>query len=144
MRLNSNQPLQGTGIGAEVSQRRVSGSMGDASEAKKALKVKAGMVTRIAKELDAYEQEQAREEAKLQQMREEDSVDASDIKHQQSVTEESCMMMPDTRRRLQKALDDLQALVDEHSSDERVSDCEEMANAREVLNANLQATSSSE
>lgn len=104
----------------------------DVEEARKALRIKAGVVSRLGKELEAYRQEEARDKAKLEQLQQ-DGSDSADVKHQQSVAEESAMMVPDTRRRLSSALTELQQLVHDYSADDYLSNSQELSNAREAL-----------
>mmetsp|Transcript_5762 Transcript_5762/g.6619 ORF Transcript_5762/g.6619 Transcript_5762/m.6619 type:complete len:108 (-) Transcript_5762:605-928(-) len=99
----------------------------------KHLKIKTGVLARIFKELGKYEEELVKEEAKTSKMREEGK-DPHDIKHQEQVQEEAAMMVPDCKRRLEAALQDLTSYVDENKDDEEIAGSEELEKAQELLN----------
>ncbi|KAL4422088.1 hypothetical protein ABPG77_001556 [Micractinium sp. CCAP 211/92] len=99
---------------------------------KKALKVKAGVVKRLAKEMAMYEQEVAAEQAKVQRLKD-SGADPHDIKYAENILAESSAMLPDTRQRLEEALQELQGLVEEFSSS--LADSEELAQAEEQVAA---------
>lgn len=65
---------------------------------------------RLVKEVAAYEQEAAAQEAKVTGMRTEGK-DPYDIKKQEEVLQESYMMIPDSKARLATAVEDLKAFV---------------------------------
>ncbi|PSC69684.1 Tubulin-folding cofactor A [Micractinium conductrix] len=81
---------------------------------RKSLKVRTGMVRRLAKELSMYEQEVATEQAKVAGLKER-GADKHDIKYAENILAESTAMLPDTRQRLEEALQELQGLVEEFS-----------------------------
>lgn len=64
----------------------------------------------LTKEAAAYEKEAVAQEAKIATMREAGR-DIYDIKKQEEVLQESYMMIPDSKGRLQAALEDLQAFL---------------------------------
>lgn len=99
---------------------------------KKALKVKAGVVKRLAKEMAMYEQEVAAEQAKVQRLKD-SGADPHDIKYAENILAESSAMLPDTRQRLEEALTDLQGLVEEFGS--TLAGSEELAQAEEQVAA---------
>ncbi len=101
---------------------------------KRQIKIKVGALKRLRRELALYMEEQEKEQAKVQKLRD-DGADPHDIKYavsgrfviscknlwaalpftaaaaQENILNESAAMVPDTRRRLEAALRELQALV---------------------------------
>ena len=67
-------------------------------------------IDRLVKEVAAYEQEAAAQEAKVAGMKAEGK-DPYDIKKQEEVLQESYMMIPDSKARLAAAVEDLKAFV---------------------------------
>ncbi|OAY67418.1 Tubulin-folding cofactor A [Ananas comosus] len=89
------------------------------------LKIKTSTCKRILKELHSYEKEVEREAAKTAEMKEK-SADPYDLKQQENVLAESRMMVPDCRRRLEAALADLKAILEEvKESNQQVVEIEE-------------------
>ena len=72
----------------------------------KKLKVQIGVVKRMMKEVASYEKEVVDNEAKVQKMRD-DGKDSYDIKKQEEVLQESYMMIPDSRARLETSMENL-------------------------------------
>jgi len=87
--------------------------MADQIDAKKVreLKIKSGVVKRLAKEKGMYEKETQDNLTKLEKMK---SVDPDDynIKKQQEILEESRSMIPDCTRHLVTAWDELRKLME--------------------------------
>uniref|UniRef100_A0A1I8JQC3 Tubulin-specific chaperone A n=1 Tax=Macrostomum lignano TaxID=282301 RepID=A0A1I8JQC3_9PLAT len=79
----------------------------------KKLKVQTGVVKRISKEKASYEKEADQLAKKVQDM-EASKADEYVIKKQKECLEESRQMVPDTRNRLSKALEELRSLVAEY------------------------------
>ncbi|XP_022655036.1 tubulin-specific chaperone A-like [Varroa jacobsoni] len=75
------------------------------------IKIKSGIVKRLSKEVVAYEKESVREEERLAKMKQEGQED-SRIKLQEKVIQESRMMIPDCRKRLHAAWDELKVILD--------------------------------
>ena len=98
-------------------------------EGRRALKIKCGAVSRLRKEIGLYEEEAAREAAKVEAMRAADAC-PHDVKQQEAVQAESAMMIPDCRVRLESALGDLQAALAEWGDAEGVAGSEELTAAR--------------
>jgi tubulin-specific chaperone A len=65
---------------------------------------------RLVKEMESYEKEAKAQEAKIQKMRE-DGMDFYDIRKQEEVLQESYMMIPDSKSRLQRGIEDLKAFM---------------------------------
>lgn len=72
----------------------------------KQCRIKTGVVVRTRKELDRYKEEMDSQRAKIEAMRAEGR-DEFDVRQQQQVFNETERVIPDTIRRLQKAVDDL-------------------------------------
>eukprot|EP00128_Syssomonas_multiformis_P007744 Colp12_sorted_trinity150504_noHs@9069 len=94
----------------------------------KQLKIKTGVVKRIAKEEQMYEKEVAQQEARIEKMKTEGK-DEYDIKKQIEVLNESKQMIPDCKRRLEAAVAELKALLEDAS----VKETKELEEAMTVL-----------
>jgi len=84
----------------------------DSKEVIKKLRIKSGSVKRTKKEYENYLKEEVEQREKIAKMRE-DERDASDIKQQTAVLNDTLTVIPDARERLGKFSDDLQAFMDE-------------------------------
>lgn len=89
--------------------------------AQKQLKIKTGVCKRLVKEVAHYEKELGENQEKMAQMQAEGR-DPYDIKAQERLVEESLLMIPDSKRRLEAAMDDLRALVEEHKDVEELAE----------------------
>ncbi|CAM9606575.1 unnamed protein product [Chrysoparadoxa australica] len=96
------------------------------------LKIKTGVCRRMLKEVSCYEEEAATNEAKVQKMKDE-GMDSHDIAKQEEVLQESLMMIPDSTNRLEKALEDLRAFVEENRSDSGLTKSAHYAEAMSIL-----------
>jgi tubulin-specific chaperone A len=76
----------------------------------KKLQVQISVVKRMQKEVASYEKEVVQNEAKIAKMRE-DGRDEYDIKKQEEVLQESYMMIPDSKSRLESAIEALEACI---------------------------------
>ncbi len=76
-------------------------------------KIKLGACKRLSKEVSSYEEEARTNEAKVQKMKSENQ-DEHDIRKQEEVLAESCMMIPDSKRRCDEALMGLQLFINEN------------------------------
>ncbi|CAI8605002.1 unnamed protein product [Vicia faba] len=76
----------------------------------RSLKIKTSTCKRLVKELDSYEKEVLRESAKTADMKDK-GADPYDIKQQENVLAESRMMVPDSRKRLEAALEELKGTL---------------------------------
>jgi len=76
----------------------------------KQCRIKTSVVARLEKELVRYQEEVIKQSAKVEAMRTGDA-DEHDVKKQTEVLGEAEMMVPDTMRRLQKAVEDLQEFM---------------------------------
>lgn len=95
----------------------------------KALRIKTGIVRRLAKEKVMYEKEVEEQRVRIQKYKDQGK-DEHDIRKQEEVLQESVMMVPDCQRRLVKAYDELKLLVETESA---LSESEEYIAATKVL-----------
>ena len=75
------------------------------------LKIKTGVVKRLAKEKVVYEQEADQQRVRIEKFKQEGK-DEYDIRKQEEVLQESLMMVPDCQRKLVKAIEELKSIVD--------------------------------
>ncbi|XP_048383692.1 tubulin-specific chaperone A [Stegostoma tigrinum] len=93
------------------------------------IKIKTGVVKRLAKEKLMYEKEAKQQEEKVEKMK----VDGNDqymVKKQMEVLQESRMMIPDCQRRLATAHNDLVQLLE---SEKELEDTEEYKEAQATI-----------
>ncbi|GCC20471.1 tubulin-specific chaperone A [Chiloscyllium punctatum] len=93
------------------------------------IKIKIGVVKRLAKEKLMYEKEVKQQEEKVEKMK----VDGNDqymVKKQMEVLQESRMMIPDCQRRLETAHSDLAQLLE---SEKELEDTEEYKEAQATI-----------
>lgn len=95
----------------------------------KTFKIKTGVVKRLTKEKVVYEREVDEQKEKIEKLKE-DGKDEYDIRKQEEVLQECLMMIPECKRRLAKAVDDLQKIVD---SEAELKETEEFASAVNAL-----------
>ncbi|XP_024894158.1 tubulin-specific chaperone A [Temnothorax curvispinosus] len=93
------------------------------------LKIKTGVVKRLAKEKITYEKEAAQQRERVQKLKEQDK-DNYDIKKQEEVLQESLMMVPDCQRRLVKAFEELKKILD---TEQDLKEVEGYVEAEKVL-----------
>ncbi|XP_053195383.1 tubulin-specific chaperone A [Scomber japonicus] len=95
------------------------------------IKIKTGIVKRLAKEETAYINEAKQQEQKIERLKSE-AEDDYVIKKQMEVLQESRMMIPDCRRRLTIAHADLVQLLE---TEEDLAEAEEYKEARNILDS---------
>ncbi|EGI63120.1 TBCA protein, partial [Acromyrmex charruanus] len=93
------------------------------------LKIKTGVVKRLAKEKVTYEKEAAQQRERIQKLKEQDK-DGYDIKKQEEVLQESLMMVPDCQRRLVKAFEELKKILE---TEQDLKEVEDYIEAEKVL-----------
>lgn len=93
------------------------------------LKIKTGVVKRLAKEKVTYEKEAAQQRERVQQLKEQDK-DGYDIKKQEEVLQESLMMVPDCQRRLVKAFEELKNILE---TEQDLKEAEDYIEAEKIL-----------
>ncbi|XP_043831478.1 tubulin-specific chaperone A [Dromiciops gliroides] len=95
------------------------------------IKIKTGVVKRLAKEKMMYEKEAKQQEEKVEKMKAEDGENYA-IKKQTEILQESRMMIPDCQRRLEAARSDLLQLLE---NEKDLEESEEFKEARSVLDS---------
>ncbi|KAM8961168.1 tubulin-specific chaperone A [Pelodytes ibericus] len=95
------------------------------------IKIKTGVVKRLAKEKVMYEKEAKQQEEKVEKMKS-DGGDEYVIKKQIEVLQESRMMIPDCHRRLEAAHTDLTQLLE---NEEDLGETQEYKEARLMLDS---------
>nr|KAF6491195.1 tubulin folding cofactor A [Molossus molossus] len=95
------------------------------------IKIKTGVVKRLAKEKMMYEKEAKQQEEKIEKMKAEDGENYA-IKKQAEILQESRMMIPDCQRRLEAAYTDLLQILE---SEKELEEAEEYKEARLVLDS---------
>ncbi|ESP01244.1 hypothetical protein LOTGIDRAFT_212782 [Lottia gigantea] len=93
------------------------------------IKIKTGVVKRIAKEKTMYEKEAKQIEEKIEKMKT-DGKDEHDVKKQMEVLQESKAMVPDALKRLRNAIDDLTNVLD---NEKDLEESEEYKTAQTAL-----------
>ncbi|KAJ3411083.1 hypothetical protein HDV05_002753 [Chytridiales sp. JEL 0842] len=97
------------------------------------LKIQTGVVKRLSKELAAYEKEQTAQQARIDKLKAANE-DMHTIRKQMEVLDETVQMLPDCRRRLTDAHQELQKLVANLlATNQEVSESEDMVAAQTVL-----------
>mmetsp|Transcript_17775 Transcript_17775/g.41670 ORF Transcript_17775/g.41670 Transcript_17775/m.41670 type:complete len:158 (-) Transcript_17775:443-916(-) len=101
----------------------------------KQLKVKASVCVRMSKEVAYYQKEAGENETRVQGMKDEGK-DIYDIKKAEEVLQESYMMIPDSKNRFQKSLEDLLDHVREFATDAALVGTDDLAKAQTILSEN--------
>ncbi|ORX78943.1 tubulin-specific chaperone A-like protein [Basidiobolus meristosporus CBS 931.73] len=96
------------------------------------LEIKTGVVKRIYKEGLYYIKEKDQQQAKIDKMVE-NGEDEYDIKKQREVLDETLRMIPDGKKRLAAAYQELQTLVLQNAEEPSVNATKEFKNASELL-----------
>jgi len=111
-----------------------SATMSDSKTLRNQLRIKAGVVTRLAKENGLYVKEAEDNQRKLDLILERGpEAEDYEIKNAKRLVDESNRMIIDVRTRLEKAADDLRDLVASTQGEEGVGESEEWANADKAL-----------
>lgn len=93
------------------------------------IKIKTGVVKRIAKEKTTYEREAEQQKIRIQKLKDQGK-DEYDIRKQEEVLNESLMMVPDCQRRLVVAYDELNNILE---SELDLKETEEYLAARKIM-----------
>lgn len=93
------------------------------------MKIKTGVVKRLAKEKLSYEKETIQQEERIEKMKA-DGKDEYDIRKQEEVLDECKVMIPDSLKRLNVAHEELTKLLEK---EEDLKDSEEYKAAQTVL-----------
>ncbi|CAO1623846.1 unnamed protein product [Parajaminaea phylloscopi] len=103
-----------------------------ATATKRQLTIKTGVVKRLTKEEQTYIQEAKDQEKRVKEYEAGDK-DEWDVKQQHKVLQDCLQMIPDCRKRLEVAVEDLVNLVE--GLDEELASTSEAAGARTALEA---------
>lgn len=93
------------------------------------IKIKTGVVKRLAKEKTVYEREAEQQKNRIQKLKNEGK-DEYEIRKQEEVLTESLMMVPDCQRRLAVAYEELNKILE---SEQDLKESEDYLNAAKVL-----------
>lgn len=93
------------------------------------IKIKTGVVKRLAKEKVMYEKEAVQQKERVERFKSEGK-DEHDVRKQEEVLQESLMMVPDCQRRLVKAYEELKSILD---SEQDLKNAEEYITSVKVL-----------
>ncbi|KAG7300089.1 hypothetical protein JYU34_015628 [Plutella xylostella] len=93
------------------------------------IKIKTGVVKRIAKETTVYEKEAELQKIRVQKTKDEGR-DEHDVRKQEEVLQEALMMVPDCQRRLVKAFLDLKNILE---TEQDLKENEDYITAQQVL-----------
>lgn len=93
------------------------------------LKIKTGVVRRLAKEKLVYEKEADQQKTRIEKLKAEGR-DEHDIKKQEEVLRECLMMIPDGQRRLLVAYEELRGILE---SEQDLKETDEYSAAQKVL-----------
>jgi tubulin-specific chaperone A len=96
------------------------------------LMIKTKACQRLAKEMTYYEKEVKENEEKLAKMKQDKTADSYDIKKFEEVLGESYMMIPDSKARFQKSLEELSLFLDTNT----VAEGEWVSTAQSILKEN--------
>eukprot|EP01134_Creolimax_fragrantissima_P001165 CFRG1165T1 len=94
----------------------------------KRIRIQTGVVKRLKKDMEMYTQEERTEVAKIEQMSR-DNIDEYAIRQQKNVIDETRLMIPDTKRRLDNEIEALAALL----LTPGYEDTDEVKDAKQIL-----------
>ncbi|XP_046399878.1 tubulin-specific chaperone A [Ischnura elegans] len=95
----------------------------------KTIKIKSGVVKRLAKERSMYEKQVEQEKVRLQKFKDQGK-DEYDIRKQEEVIQECVMMVPETQKRFLSAFQDLSSILE---AEKELKEADEYKNARLIL-----------
>lgn len=93
------------------------------------LKIKTGVVKRLAKEKTVYEREAEQQRSRIEKLKN-NGGDEYEVRKQEEVLNESIMMVPDCQRKLAVAYEELQRILDNEGD---LKEIEEFAAAQKAL-----------
>ena len=96
------------------------------------LKIKTGIVRRITREYDSYQTEIQKDKDRIIKLRDTDPNDYA-IRKQEEVLAETISMVPNTRKRLQDALEDLCNFMKENDTEQTLTVSEEWREAENII-----------
>lgn len=104
------------------------------ADTQRQLKIKTGVVKRITREYESYQKEIQRDKNRIDKLRD-SSADEHQIRKQEEVLAETISMVPNTRKRLQDALEDLCNFMKENDTEQELTVTEEWNEAGNIVNA---------
>ncbi|KAJ9477448.1 Tubulin-specific chaperone A [Pseudozyma hubeiensis] len=104
---------------------------GDLAAIKRQLTIKTGVVKRLAKEESSYLDEAKQQETRIQSFID-SGRDEYDVKQQRVVLKDTLKMIPDCRKRLQLAVEDLLGYVD-GLEEQPITETDEYTSAKTLL-----------
>ncbi|SNX82658.1 related to Tubulin-specific chaperone A [Melanopsichium pennsylvanicum] len=107
-------------------------AFGDVSTTKRQLTIKTGVVKRLAKEESSYVTEAQDQEERIAKFID-DGRDEYDLKQQRSVLQDTLKMIPDCRKRLELATDELLNFLEGLQIESQINTTSEFITAKEVL-----------
>jgi tubulin-specific chaperone A len=102
------------------------------ADTQRQLKIKSGVVKRITREYDSYQREIQRDKDRIDKLRDTNAGEHS-IRKQEEVLAETIAMVPNTRKRLQDALEDLCNFMKDNDTNEEVIGTEEWTEAQGIV-----------
>eukprot|EP01028_Stygiella_incarcerata_P012441 TRINITY_DN765_c0_g1_i1.p1 TRINITY_DN765_c0_g1~~TRINITY_DN765_c0_g1_i1.p1 ORF type:complete len:116 (+),score=36.02 TRINITY_DN765_c0_g1_i1:118-465(+) len=111
------------------------------SDLAKKIRIQSGVVKRTLKEWEMYRQEVIRERDRLGQLKQK-GADEYDIRKQEEVVQESLMMIPDSKQRLEEGSADLSRILSRVKPDSSVALTEEYTQALEIQEQATEAINS--
>jgi Tubulin binding cofactor A. len=102
------------------------------ADTKRQLKIKSGVVKRITREYDSYQKEIQRDKDRIIKLKDNDAGEHS-IRKQEEVLSETISMVPNTRKRLQDALEELCNFMKENDTEQELIASEEWTEAEQIV-----------
>ena len=96
----------------------------------KQLKIKSGIVRRIAREYESYEKEIKKDRERIAKLKDQGESDYT-IKKQEEVLQETISMLPNTRKRLGEALEDARNFMKENDTNQELTSTEDWTQAEQ-------------
>ncbi|KAI9209407.1 tubulin binding cofactor A [Polychytrium aggregatum] len=94
------------------------------------LKIKTGVVKRLDKELSYYHLESTKQQDRIDKLKQSGADDA-DIRKQTEVLQETTVMIPDSKKRLEAAYKELESLLEKLQAENQ--EAEEVVAAQDIL-----------
>ena len=102
------------------------------ADSKRQLKIKSGVVRRITREYDSYHKEIQRDKDRIIKLKDTGAGEHS-IRKQEEVLQETISMVPNTRKRLQDALEDLCNFMKDNDTEQEMISTEEWTEAEQIV-----------
>jgi tubulin-specific chaperone A len=101
-------------------------------DTKKQLKIKSGIVKRITREFESYQKEIVKDKDRIEKLRD-NGAGEHEIRKQEEVLQETISMVPNTRKRLQDALEELTNFMKDNDTVEDLITSEEWTEATTIV-----------